>query len=210
MRACRAAGARASARARESARLHLPPPPVAPHRRYARAIDGALRKSHEIVSRKAFSLAKLALLPRVVAAHPRAALAALPLALAVDAAKAGLVARMTASVEALETRLRLVRARRERVEAHDARHHELATRATPRGGRLARAAWRALAADARDVELRKDALNRARQFVRWLCVRALFARSRSLFASSSAHKHTHTHRLSLAAIGAMCSAPGSR
>ena len=86
-----------------------------PIRRYARAIDGALRKSHEIVSRKAFSLAKLALLPRVVAAHPRAALAALPLALAVDAAKAGLVARMTASVEALETRLRLMRARRERV-----------------------------------------------------------------------------------------------
>ena len=58
------------------------------------------KRCYSLVSRKLFSVPKLALLPAIVAAHPVAFAASLPGFLLVDGAKARVMARLTTAIEA--------------------------------------------------------------------------------------------------------------
>ena len=65
---------------------------------HSRAIRSVVEASYSIVERKLFSVPKLALFPAIVTSHPQLTAVALPIALLVDAAKAKVVAGLTARV----------------------------------------------------------------------------------------------------------------
>ena len=208
MRACRAA--RARARARASADYIFLRPRCAPSQ--VRARD---RRRAAQVARDRVAQGVLAREARAAAARGRRAPSRGARRAAARArgrrGQGGLVARMTASVEALETRLRSC-ARAASASRRTTRATTSSRRARRRaaGGSRARGVARARGRRAR----RRAAQGRSepRAPVCAVAVRssALCAVSLALRELVRSQAHTHTHRLSLAAIGAMCSAPGSR
>ncbi|KAL1528771.1 hypothetical protein AB1Y20_010099 [Prymnesium parvum] len=133
---------------------------------HADALRQLVTTAFRIFERKVFSLPKLALFPALLYAHPLLSAAFLPLALAVDGAKASLTASLTRRIDEHRAATRRLASRRQRVEAHDAAHAEQigAAAAAP----LLRRTWRRHAAALQAEAASQAALEGLRDWVGWL------------------------------------------
>ncbi len=133
---------------------------------HASTLETSARRCYELASRKVFSVPKLLLLPTMISRHPKAFLAALPVFLALDGAKARGIAALTQAVERRRKAAKTLASTRSKVEARDVQDAD-ALRAAD-GEAFVKERWAALASSIEREKAFGTFYETIRRYVRWL------------------------------------------
>jgi len=133
---------------------------------HAATLETSARRCYELCSRKIFSVPKLLLLPTMIASQPRAFLAALPVFLALDGAKARGIAALTQAVERRRKAAKTLASIRSKVEAKDVQDADALRAAN--GEAFVKARWATLASAIEKEKAFGTFYETVRRYVRWL------------------------------------------
>ena len=133
---------------------------------HAATLETSTRRCYELCSRKIFSVPKLLLLPTMIASQPQAFLAALPVFLALDGAKARGIAALTQAVERRRKAAKTLASTRSKVEAKDVQDADALRAAN--GEAFVKERWATLASAIEKEKAFGTFYETVRRYVRWL------------------------------------------
>jgi energy-coupling factor transporter ATP-binding protein EcfA2 len=131
-------------------------------------MDAVVQQTHSFLSRKLFSLPKLALLPGVMKKHPSTLLAVLPFIVSMDFVKAGAETYLTTAIEELAKAASETASLRSKVEEFDLKNADALRRNGPAAQAFTRVKWAELTGRYQTLWLQSASLQGFRNFIHWL------------------------------------------